>query len=74
MSSLDSSILQDPHSLCSVLKLFFRELSEPLVPEDRYNEFIEAASKCPAHTNSFSSDSRDPRRAATKNKTASGGE
>lgn len=29
------------------LKLFFRELPEPLVPYEFFNPFIEAISKCP---------------------------
>lgn len=31
------------------LKLFFRELPEPLVPYELFNPFIEAISKCLPH-------------------------
>ncbi|EPY49604.1 rho-type GTPase activating protein Rga7 [Schizosaccharomyces cryophilus OY26] len=32
----------DIHSLADLLKSFFRELSEPLIPNQHYNDFIEA--------------------------------
>ena len=36
----------DVHVLTGSLKLFFRELPEPLFPFDFYNGFVEAISKC----------------------------
>lgn len=36
----------DIHVLTGSLKLFFRELPEPLFPSDLYNNFVEAISKC----------------------------
>uniref|UniRef100_A0A8C0AZ34 Rho GTPase activating protein 9 n=1 Tax=Buteo japonicus TaxID=224669 RepID=A0A8C0AZ34_9AVES len=37
----------DVHVVTGALKLFFRELPEPLVPYEFFNPFIEAVSKCP---------------------------
>lgn len=44
--SLEDPEWSDIHVVTGALKLFFRELPEPLVPYELFNPFIEAISKC----------------------------
>lgn len=39
--------MQDVNSVAGLLKLFFRELPDPLLTAEQYPAFIEAASTCP---------------------------
>lgn len=43
----DDLILEDekPHTLASVLKLFFRQLPEPIVPQQFYDDFVRSTGK-----------------------------
>lgn len=47
--SLEDPEWSDIHVVTGALKLFFRELPEPLVPYELFNPFIEAISKCLPH-------------------------
>lgn len=48
-SALDAGIIsidefsRDPHTVCTLLKLYLRDLPEPLLTFALYNEWIEAA-------------------------------
>ena len=35
--------MDDPHVLTALLKLWLRELEEPVIPEDLYNEALQAS-------------------------------
>jgi hypothetical protein len=40
------SFFHDVNSVAGLLKQFFRELPDPLLTAEHYNDFIQAASKC----------------------------
>jgi hypothetical protein len=42
----DVEFRSDVHSIAALLKAYLRELPEPLLPRDLYQDFINAASKC----------------------------
>jgi hypothetical protein len=42
---LEQDFISKPHSLSGVLKLWFRELKEPAVPYEFYDDFLNVASK-----------------------------
>jgi hypothetical protein len=35
--------VEDPHIITALLKLWLRELEEPVIPEDLYNEALQAS-------------------------------
>eukprot|EP01094_Clydonella_sp_ATCC50884_P000560 TRINITY_DN10436_c0_g1_i1.p1 TRINITY_DN10436_c0_g1~~TRINITY_DN10436_c0_g1_i1.p1 ORF type:complete len:478 (+),score=125.25 TRINITY_DN10436_c0_g1_i1:118-1551(+) len=43
--NVDLTAVDDPHAVAGLLKLFFREMPEPLLPFDAYEEFEEAANE-----------------------------
>lgn len=44
---LDDGRWEDVHVITGALKLFFRELPEPLFPFSHFHQFIAAISECP---------------------------
>lgn len=41
------NFFHDVNSVAGLLKLFFRDLPDPLLTKEHYSAFIEAASTCP---------------------------
>ena len=45
VTSVDENSVDDPHAFSCLLKLFLRELPEPLVPFNNYEGLVEAGSE-----------------------------